>query len=179
MKTQSSIDNFGSLREYQEYLRQQMEAASSENNAERVLLLGFVSDGRNYLVDGRDIVDVHHLTQLEPIPIAKPWACGVANIKGTVHAITDFSILNGGSATKKGKFLTLTQDVMQGSALLIDGISSLFEFKNLGEMTPVNDENHPWIVGNFEIGQISYQLIDLVKLATDKRFSILQSGDAQ
>ena len=173
------MDNFRTLREYQEYLRSRMEAASGEGAADKVVLLGFLAGGKHYLVDGRDVVDVSHIAQLEPIPVSKKWVAGASNIKGTVYAVTDFSVLNGGPETKRGKFMTLPAEIMPGAALLIDGISSLFESHNLGEMTEINNNEHPWIVGTFEIGQVSYSMVDLMKLAKDARFSILQSGEAQ
>lgn len=168
------------LRQYQEYLLQRMQAARGEGGAEKIVMLGFLSGGRHYLIDGRDVEDVHQLSTLEPIPVAKPWAVGAANIKGTVHAITDFSILMGGERTKRGKFMVLTQDIMAGSAINIEAISGLYDLNEIGELSPGREAAMPdWISGHYPIGGNRYFLVDALKLAVDVRFSKLQSGESQ
>lgn len=176
------MDEFRSLREYQEYLRNRMEAARAGEGGDKVILLGFNSGGKRYLVDGRDVLDVHQLTTIEPMPAAKAWAIGAANIKGSVHAVTDFSVLMGAERTKRGKFMVLSPDLLPGAAILIESISGLFDVRELGNAShPVEGVGHPeWIVGCYQIGQQPYFLIDMAKMAGDVRFSKLQqSGDSQ
>lgn len=174
------MDDFSTLREYQEYLRNRMEAARKGEGVEKVVLLGFVSGGKHYLVDGRDVVDVHQMTNLEPIPAAKPWAIGAANIKGSVYAVTDFSILAGGERTRRGKFMVVAPGIMAGSAILIEAISGLFDVKDVGELTPPTDAQVPaWVIGSYFINGHKNFVLDIAKLAIDHRFSKLQSGDTQ
>lgn len=168
-----------SLREFQESLRQRMDAARDENASEKVVMLGFSAGGRQYLVDGRDVIDVHQTTVIEPIPIAKPWAIGAANIQGSVHTITDFAVLMGGDRIKKGKFLTISPHIMEGAAFLIDGTSGLFDPKDVGELSLAREAGMPeWISGFYQMGQ-RYFLVDAKKLASDQRFSKLQNGESQ
>ena len=170
---------YQTLREYQDDLLARMEAAHKEGAAEKIMMLGFVSGGRHYLIDGRDVVELHQPSTLEPIPVAKPWAVGAANIKGTVHAITDFSILMGGERTKRGKFLVLAPEIMAGSAINIDTISGLYDLKEIGELNPGKEDAMPqWISGHYALGQ-TYFLVDTAKLVVDTRFSNLQSGESQ
>lgn len=176
------MDDFLTLRAYQEYLRDRMEAARANSGVEQIVLFGFTSAGRHFLVDGRDVVDVHQISQLQPIPMAKPWAVGAANIKGSVLAVTDFSILLGGERTKKGKFMVLVPEVTEGAAILIESIAGLYELKDVGELSPLSlteDSGMPsWISGSYHIGQRHY-MVDTMKMAQDVRFSKLQSGDSQ
>lgn len=171
------MDDFKTLREYQIYLRDRMEAARLNSSIEKVILFGFVSGGRNFLIDGRDVLDVHQMSTLGPIPAAKPWAIGAANIKGSVMSVTDFSVLMGGERSKKGKFMVLTNEIMPGAAIMIESISGLFDQKEIGEMMPIKNAELPgWIVGVYQIGQ-QYFMVDSQKLIADDRFSKLQIGD--
>lgn len=166
------------LRQYQEYLRERMDAARSEDASEKIMLLGFLSGGRHYLIDSRDVDEVHQISTLEPIPLGKPWAIGAANIKGSVHAITDFSVLMGGERTKRGKFMVLTEDIMPGAALFIEAIAGLFDIDVVGDLSLTREAGMPdWIAGNYEIGQ-RYFLVDASKLSVDASFSKLQSGES-
>lgn len=173
------MNDFSTLREYQEYLRHRMDAAKAAGIADKIVLLGFTSGGKQYLIDGRDVVEVYQRTTLEPIPLAKPWAVGAANIKGSVYAVTDFSLLLGGERTKRGKFLVISPEIIQGSAIIIESISGLFDLKDLGDFIPKNDsQSFDWVVGSYYNGQQFY-LLDAHKLAQDTRFSKLQSGESQ
>lgn len=173
------MNDHQSLRDYQEYLRNRMEEARKGDGVEKAVFLGFVSGGRHFLVDGRDVDDVHDATTTVPIPLAKPWAVGAANVKGTVYAVTDFSVLMGGGATRKGKFMVLAPGVMPGAAILIDRISGLFDPSEIEKMSPTTNPDMPgWIVGEYYLGQ-EYLMTDFLKLAADVRFSKLQSGETQ
>lgn len=174
------MDDFKTLKDYQLHVRDRMEAARGEADQENIVFLGFVSGGRNLLIDGRDVIDVHQLSVLEPIPSSKPWVSGAANIKGSVCAVTDFSILLGGEVTKKGKFMVLSNEIIPGAAILIDSISGIFNEKDLGQATPLDDRNLPeWIIGMHHLSATNFFLVDAVKLANDSRFSKLQSGESQ
>lgn len=174
-----------SLREYQENLRSRMDAVKSQDASSKVVLLGFLSGDKHYLIDGTDVVDVHHVTPMEPIPLAKPWAIGVANIKGSVYSITDFSALidslpskrNVGSL-QRGKYLILSQDIISGAALYIDSLTGLFDLNDVGELNTGVEAGMPeWIDGHHLVGH-RYFLVDAAKLAVDTRFSKLQSGES-
>lgn len=173
------MNDFSTLREYQEYLQHRMDAAKASGIADKIILLGFSSGGKQYLIDGRDVVEVYHRTTLEPIPLAKPWAVGAANIKGSVYAITDLSLLLGGERTKNGKFLVISPEIIQGSAIIIESISGLFDLSDLGDFIPASDaQSFDWVIGSYYNGQQSY-LLDAHKLSQDIRFSKLQSGSGE
>lgn len=167
------------LRQYQDYLRERMEAARGEDSSEKIMLLGFLSGGRQYLIDSRDVMEVNQVSELEPIPLGKPWAVGAANIKGSVHAIIDFSVLMGGERTKRGKFLVLTDEIMPLAAIYIEAIAGLFPIDVVGDLSLKKEVGMPdWIAGNYHLGQ-RYFLVDASKLAVDASFSKLQSGESQ
>lgn len=173
------MDDFKTLRDYQLYLRDRMEAARGDAQTENIVFLGFVAGGKNYMIDGRDISDIHQPSTLQPIPGSKPWVAGAANISGEVCAVTDFSVLLGGERIRKGKFMVLSSQLIPGAAILIDGISGIFEEKDIGQISLNTESGLPdWLVGSHVI-DTTFTLVDAAKLANDPRFSKLQSGDSQ
>lgn len=169
-----------SLAEYQNDLLQKMELARLASAADTSLFFGFVSNGQHYLIDGRFVVEVTDASVIQPIPVAKPWAIGAANIKGSVYTITDFSLLLGGRRIRKGKFLVLSEDVVSGSALLIESLSNLYEKDAIGQplnTSPEMAKQPSWVTACHQIGGHKYFMIDGARLTADPKFSNLQSGD--
>lgn len=156
-----------------------MEEARSDGTDQSQLLFGFRAKKMNFLISGRDLIEMTAPTTLEPLPVAKPWVSGVANVKGTVYTVTDFSMLLGGEQIKRGKFLLLGNDVMPGSALFIESFSGFYDPTKIG--SPVEDpkmKSMPqWVVSCFEVNGARHYLIDAMLLANDHRFSKLQSGE--
>lgn len=161
-----------------------MEAARTSESNGKAVLLGFHAGQHHYLIDGRDVAEVHPITAIEPMPIAKPWVLGAANIKGSVFSVTDFSVLMGTetvapSGGRRGKFLALSNELMRGAALLVDGLSGLFEPDAIGQLRGERlDGMPPWISGEHLIGH-SYFLVDAQMMSVDPRFSKLQRGESQ
>jgi twitching motility protein PilI len=169
----------GSLKEYQDEIISKMEFARQNRVSDLILYFGFVSGGRNFLIDGRNVIEMTTASRLQPIPISKPWAIGAANIKGSVYCVTDFSILFGGEKTKRGKFIVLNDEIISGSALMIESLSGLFEKDSLSVVfdDPEMKEFPSWISGCYRVNNEKHYMINGEKLATDARFSKLQSGE--
>jgi twitching motility protein PilI len=168
-----------SLRAYQDEVLKKMEEARLKAVSGSVLYFGFFAGNKHFMVDGNHVIELAPMSVLEPIPIAKPWAVGAANIKGSVYAVTDFSMLTGGERLKRGKFVVLSDGLMPGAALLIEGLSGLFRKEDIGPLGPVTGMQSPpdWISGTCMIGQQHFYMIDAPKLSADPRFSKLQLGD--
>lgn len=170
-----------SLRAYQDMILEKMQEARMSDDEQVDLLFGFEAAGMNFLISGKDIMQMASPTKLEPIPAAKPWAVGAANVKGSVYTVTDFSILMGHEPVKNGKFLLLSENVLPGYAILVDGLNSLYDLKVLGPS--VDDAGMPgmpkFITSCHEIAGKRHYLIDTASLAVDTKFSILQSGENQ
>lgn len=168
-----------SLREYQDAILRKMETARNGDATQTQLFFGFRSAGKKFLIGAKDVGELAPPSMLEPIPVSRPWAVGAANIKGSVFSVTDFSILMGGDPIKKGKFLVLSPSVIAGSALLIEGLTSLYEQKDIGLAVhdPQMDTFPKWLVACHEIAGDRHYLVDAALLAADARFSKLQSGD--
>ena len=84
------------LREFQEYLGARLAAGDKAPTAG---LLGFTAAGEHWLVDLVDAGAVVPGAALTPVPLTRPWFAGLANIRGTLHAVTDFSAFLGSAMT--------------------------------------------------------------------------------
>lgn len=168
-----------SLKEYQDSVLNKMEQARQSTMGDTTLYFGFMCNNMNFLIDGFHVVETTNSSVIQPIPVAKPWAIGAANIKGEVYSITDFSLLIGGKRIKKGKFLVLSESIISGSALMIESLSNLYEKDKIGEskVDSVMATLPNWINGVHLIDNNKYYMIDAEKFVNDPKFSNLQSGD--
>jgi twitching motility protein PilI len=82
------------LREFQQSVldRLQAQVAGGSSHAST---LGVQVGGENWLVDMADISEVLPLPQLTPVPLTKPWYCGVANVRGNLYSIVDLAVYHG------------------------------------------------------------------------------------
>lgn len=170
-----------SLKEYQDEILRKMELArnASDGVTEQVRFFGFSSAGSKFLIDASFVLEMTSVSKLQPIPMAKPWAVGAANIKGSVYSVTDFGILFSGAPTKVGKFIILDDEIVSGSALLIEGLTGIYDRSTIGvESEPEEISGLPdWITGVYLFNNDRHHMVSLEKLIEDERFNKLQSGE--
>ena len=88
-----------SLREFQTYLAGRLnQAVAGQATA---FWLGIESGGEHWLVDLCDGGEIIPAPQISPVPLTRPWFAGVANIRGTLYAVSDFSAFRGLPATPR------------------------------------------------------------------------------
>jgi len=85
-----------SLREFQSHLAARLAAASSQSAAG---LLGIQAGADYWLLDLADSGEIIPLTPLTNVPLTKPWFAGIANIRGNLYSVADFSAFQGKEAT--------------------------------------------------------------------------------
>jgi twitching motility protein PilI len=83
------------LREFQQGVLDRMQAQAA--GSKRVSTLGVQIGNEFWLVDMSDINEVLSLPTLTAVPLTKPWYCGVANVRGNLYSIVDFSVYKGGA----------------------------------------------------------------------------------
>ena len=82
-----------SLREFQESLVQRLTSARAGQTSRA--LLGVLA-GRDYwLLDLSDSGEIVPLPPLTSVPLTQTWFCGIANIRGTLYSVVDFSAFQG------------------------------------------------------------------------------------
>ena len=134
-----------SLREFQESLVQRLTSARAGQTARA--LLG-VQAGRDYwLLDLADSGEIVPLPPLTSVPLTRPWFCGMANIRGTLYSVVDFSAFQGGEATPQNadsRLLIVGSRFGINSALLVNRTLGL---RNVEQMAPraAEIDPRPWV----------------------------------
>src|SRR6266705_2420079 len=88
-----------SLREFQENLVRRLHDAST---ADRRTLLGVQAGNSQWLLPLAEAGEILAVPPLAEVPLTRPWFRGLANVRGTLHGVVDFSVLNGGPLTSAG-----------------------------------------------------------------------------
>lgn len=83
-----------SLREFQESLVRRLAEAQA---GDRRALLGLQAGSENWLIDLTDSGEILPVPPLSPVPLTRPWFSGVANVRGTLFGVVDFSAFQQGA----------------------------------------------------------------------------------
>lgn len=134
-----------SLREFQASLVERLSSAQRGETAQA--LLGIVSGKDHCLLELSDSGEVLPLPPLATVPLTKPWFAGVANVRGALYSVVDFSAFRGGEITPRNsdaRLLLVGARHGINSALLVNrtlGLKSLAQLQDEGapEGAP------PWI----------------------------------
>lgn len=133
-----------SLREFQESLAQRL--TSAHRGEARRALLGVASGNDYWLLDLSDSGEVVPLPSLTSVPLTKPWFAGIANIRGTLYSVVDFSAFRGHEPTRRNanaRLLLVGARHGSNSALLIDRTLGLRSIDDL-EPVPVVGTESSW-----------------------------------
>jgi twitching motility protein PilI len=108
-----------SLRDYQRELTERLKGAAKGGAASR---LGVQVGSDAWLVDLADAGEVIPVPAITPVPLTRSWFRGVANIRGRLYGVADFSALLGGApaAGEQARLLLLGERFRTGGALLVD-----------------------------------------------------------
>jgi twitching motility protein PilI len=133
------------LREFQENLVQRLTSARAGQSSRA--LLGVLAGKDYWLIDLADAGEIAPLTPLTSVPLTQPWFCGVANIRGTLYGVIDFSAFLGGETTPQNADSHL---LMAGarfglnSALLVNRTLGLRNLEQM-EPRPAAADPRPWV----------------------------------
>lgn len=133
-----------SLREFQESLAQRL--SSAHRGDARRALLGVASGNDYWLLDLADSGEVVPLPPLTTVPLTKPWYAGIANIRGTLYSVVDFSAFRGNESTRRNanaRLLLVGARNGTNSALLVDRTLGLRSIEDL-ERLPPPDGSPAW-----------------------------------
>ena len=160
-----------SLRDFQTYLATRLSNAARGEGAASWLALEAGNEA--WLVDLSDGGEIVQTTQLTPVPLTQPWFVGIANIRGNLHAVTDFSRFRGGSPTvhnSNARLLLIGARYGVNAALLV---SRLLGLKNPEDFTPetADPAMPPWGTQRFAdtYGKIWHKL-SVRELLADQDF---------
>lgn len=160
-----------SLRDFQKYLAERLAGAARGQGA--ASLLGVRSGQEDWLLDLSDSGEIIQAPKLTPVPLTLPAFAGIANIRGNLYAVTDFSVFQGGEVTPvTGNARLLLVGVKHGSnaALLV---SRMLGLKNAADFTPESElpDAPRWGVQRFrdQSGQI-WRKLSVRELLADEGF---------
>jgi twitching motility protein PilI len=131
----------GGLREFQAHLATRLAGASEQSAAG---LLGIQAGTDFWLVDLSDSGEIVPLTPLTTVPLTKQWFAGIANIRGNLYAVSDFSAFQGKESTPQNtssRLLLVGTRHGNNAALLVTRMLGL---RNADDLTAVAvDPNAP------------------------------------
>jgi twitching motility protein PilI len=160
-----------SLREFQESLVERLNSA--QRGATRRALLGVASGDDLWLLDLSDSGEVVPLPELTTVPLTKPWFAGIANIRGSLYSVVDFSAFRGGEPTRRNanaRLLLVGARHGINSALLVDRTLGL---KSLDDLEPLDAAaDGPSWAGTIrqDVQGRKWTLLKLRELFADSRF---------
>ena len=115
------------LREFQQGLLDRLQV-QAEGGGNRASTLGVQLGEEFWLVDMSDISEVMSPPPLTPVPLTKPWYCGVANVRGNLYSIVDLGLYNGGAAIPlegQSRVLLVGQKFAFNAGLLVSRVLGL------------------------------------------------------
>jgi len=137
-----------SLREFQQGLAQRLREAQAE--AEPTSRLGVQAGNGNWLLKLDDAGEMLPLPEISAVPLTRPWYLGLANIRGVLASVVDFSAFAGGDTTTRTPDcrLLLIADRFQSFSGLV--ISRMLGLKNVQAMQSIEEKGgRPWIAAAF------------------------------
>lgn len=133
-----------SLRDFQQGLAQRLREAQTE--AEPTSRLGVQAGTRHWLLKLDDAGEMLPLPEISSVPLTKPWYMGLANIRGVLSSVVDFSAFMGGEQTVRTpdcRLLLIADRFHSFSGLLIGRMLGL---KNVQTMQPTEEgTDRTWI----------------------------------
>lgn len=164
-----------SLREFQEDLVRRFAEAQSGN---RRALLGVRAGRENWLIDLTDSGEILPVPPLAPVPLTHDWFRGLANVRGTLFSVVDFSVFHRGPPTVPGgpaRLLLVGARHGTNCALLIANALGL---RNPDDFRAAPDgpaDERPWVAGRMLDARDEYWLrLDVPTLLAHRGF--LQAG---
>lgn len=139
-----------SLREFQEGLVRRLTSAARGESSRA--LLGVLSGHDYWLMNLSDAGEIVPLPQLTAVPLTKKWFAGIANIRGTLYSVVDFSAFLGGEPTLRNsdaRLLLVGARHGINSALLVSRTLGLKNPESLEASPPTEDrpenDTRPWV----------------------------------
>lgn len=115
-----------SLRDFQQYLAGRLTTAAEGGGTSS--WLGIESGNQLWLADLSESGEIVQAPQLVSVPLTHPWFSGLANIRGNLYAVSDFSRFRGGPSTPmnaSSRLLLIGTRFGSNAALLVNRMSGL------------------------------------------------------
>ncbi|MDR0529075.1 MAG: chemotaxis protein CheW [Zoogloeaceae bacterium] len=162
-----------SLREFQEHLSRRLAGVAEGGSS--ATLLGIQSEKSSWLFDLSASGEIVSLPPLMSVPLTAPFFLGLANIRGKLHAVSDFSAFLGEDMTTRrgvsGNRLLLVGTRFGSNAALL--VSRILGLRNPADFTveAPTEGAEPWEVATYvdQEGK-KWRRLDMAALLSDSRF---------
>jgi twitching motility protein PilI len=159
------------LREYQLSVAERLRTAATR--ATLSSRLGFQVGSANWFVALHQVSEVIPMPPFIPVPLTQPWFRGVANVRGNLYSIVDFSAFQGGDPATGGteRRVILVSDKLVGGAGLL--VSRMLGLRNPENFTAAERpaQAPDWLGAVFrDASGAAWNELDLARLAKERRF---------
>ncbi len=126
-----------SLRQFQTELALRLSSAKAQPAV--ATRLGVQCASGYWLIDLADAGEIVPVPEILPVPLTKPWYVGVANIRGSLYSVVDFSSFTGAEAVARGQENRL---ILVGARFGINAsllVTRMLGLRNPREFTPQSE----------------------------------------
>jgi|SRR5438067_7310622 len=159
------------LREFQLSVAERIRSAAT--HAALSSRLGFQVAGDNWFVPLHQVNEVIPSPVILQVPLTHSWFRGVANVRGNLYSIVDFSAFTGGEPIPPGperRVILISERLVPGSGLLV---SRMLGLRNPEQFTAAQrPANAPaWAAAAYtDAGGTRWLELDLPALVREQRF---------
>jgi twitching motility protein PilI len=159
------------LREFQLSVAERIRTASSR--AALSSKLGFQVGAENWFVALNQVNEVIPVPAMVPVPLTHSWFRGVANVRGNLYSMLDFSAFQGADAISPGmerRVILISERLVGGAGLMV---SRMLGLRNPEQFSaaPRPADAPPWVGGVFtDAGGTRWMELDLPALVREQRF---------
>ncbi len=175
--------NKQALRDLQHRLAQRMQAVRDEP-AQTANWLAVECEGVGLLLSLKQAAEIFTPVTLKPLPYAKPWLLGVANLRGGLFTVVDLAVFlglrdNSGSSEQRpdggqARLVALHADLNINCALWVDRLLGLRSDDQLSAPAPLppQSSSRPRFAGPLvrDAEGRSWQQLDLEALSKHQQF---------
>ena len=143
-----------SLREFQQGLSARLQALADAPSA-AASKLGVQSGRDLWLVGLIEAGEAVPLPELTKVPLTRSWFCGVANLRGVLYSIVDFSAFMGGEPTTLGpdsRLLLVGQKLAAYCGILVNRMMGLRRIEQLQRIEGAAPAA-PWVGAEYTDGE--------------------------
>jgi twitching motility protein PilI len=159
------------LREFQLSVAERIRTAATRTALSSKL--GFQVGAESWFVALNQVNEVIPVPPTVSVPLTHSWFRGLANIRGNLYSVLDFSAFKGGDPTSAGveRRVILISDRLVGGAGLL--VSRMLGLRNPEQFTAAvrPGDAPPWVAGVYtDAGGTRWLELDLPALVREQRF---------
>ena len=159
------------LREFQLSVAERLRTAATRATVSS--RLGFQVGPDNWFVALHQVSEVIPVPAVQPVPLTHSWFRGVANVRGNLYGMVDFSAFQGGDPISPGmeRRVILVSDRLVGGSGLV--VSRMLGLRNPEQFNaaPKPANAPPWLAAAFsDAGGTRWLELDLPALVRESRF---------